>query len=85
MNVPKPKNTWLLPVLMLSLLMTACAGQPQTFASACPQLPSRPVALQPKPPQDYSRRAAEDIEMWQQRLQATLPTSSNAPPPGRGE
>lgn len=78
MNALKPKNKWQLLVMLLPLLMTACAGQPPISASACPQLPQKPVARQPKPQQDYSEIAAKDIDGWQQQLQATLPTSISA-------
>ncbi len=77
MNAPKPKTNWLPLALLLPLLMTACAGQPVTFSADCPKPPQKPLARQQKPPQDYSASAAQDIEQWQQQLQATLPISNN--------
>ena len=85
MTARKPKPTLPLHALPLLLLMTACASPPVTSSADCPQLPSKPAARQPAPPQSYSSSAASDIERWQQQLTATLPTSASAKPPGRSE
>lgn len=76
---------WRLLVLALPALMSACAAPPTISATACPQPPPKPRALQPLPPQSYSESAAADIERWQQQLMATLPTSPSATPPGRSD
>lgn len=85
MTARTSNRRWLLPALALPALMSACAGQPTISASACPQLPPKPRALQPQPPQSYSASAAADIEQWQQQLMATLPTLGSANLPGRSD
>lgn len=64
-NAKKRSRLWLL--LSVSLL-TACATPPTPSASACPTLPSRPLARQPMPSQPYSQTAKEDMEAWQKKL-----------------
>lgn len=85
MNEPKPNRMRLLPALLAMLLVSAC-GTPAVRSSAdCPKPPPPPVARQPEPSQDYLTSAVQDIDRWQQQLEATLPTSSNASKPGPGE
>ena len=64
-SAKKRSRLWLL--LWVSLL-TACATPPTPSASACPTLPSRPLARQPMPSQPYSQTANEDTQMWQKKL-----------------
>ena len=66
-SAKKRSALWLL--LWVSLL-TACATPPTPSVSACPTLPSRPLARQPMPSQPYSQTANEDTLTWQERLTA---------------
>ena len=64
-NEKKRSALWLL--LWVSLL-TACATPPTPSVSACPTLPSRPLARQPMPSQPYSQTAKDDMQTWLQKL-----------------
>ena len=64
-SAKKRSALWL---LLLASLLTACATPPTPSVSACPVLPSKPLARQPMPSQPYSQSAKEDMERWQKNL-----------------
>ena len=64
-SAKKRSRLWL---LLWASLATACATPPTPSVSACPTLPSRPLARQPMPSQPYSQTANEDTQMWQKKL-----------------
>lgn len=66
-SAKKRSALWL---LLSASLLTACATPPTPSVSACPSLPSKPLARQPMPSQPYSQSAKEDMENWLQKLTA---------------
>ena len=64
-SAKKRLRLWL---MLWASLLTACATPPTPSASACPTLPSKPLARQPMPSQPYSQTANEDTQMWQKKL-----------------
>ena len=70
-SAKKRSRLWL---LLSASLLTACATPPTPSASACPTLPSRPLARQPMPSQPYSQTAKDDMENWRQKLMAMQAT-----------
>lgn len=53
------------------LFLTACATKPQMPPADLPQLPPLPSLSTPLPSTPYSRIAAQRMETWRQKLQAT--------------
>ena len=64
-SAKKRSRLWL---LLWASLLTACATPPTPSVSACPTLPSKPLARQPMPSQPYSQTANDDTQMWQKKL-----------------
>ena len=66
-SAKKRSRLWL---LLWASLATACATPPTPSVSACPTLPSKPLARQPMPLQPYLQTANEDTLKWQEHLTA---------------
>jgi hypothetical protein len=66
-----------------SLLLTACASNPQMPAADLPQLPPPPSLSTPLPSESYLKTAAQRMGTWQQKLQGTQLMSKPSAPPGR--
>jgi hypothetical protein len=60
-------------LLVLIALLQGCAT-PSTPPSETPRNPSLPPPQQSQPTEPYLSRVLRNIELWEQRLRATLPT-----------
>lgn len=85
MNESKPRSAWLLLVLQLAMLSSACSTPVKISTGASMQLPTKPQSLQPEPSQDYSVSVSQDIERWEKQLTDILPTLEPALRPGQSK
>ncbi len=58
-------------VTSCSLLLTACASNPQMPPADLPALPPPPSLSTPLPSESYLKTAAQRMGTWQERLQGT--------------
>ena len=70
---------WML--LALAMLLSGCGHQPTQPCEPL-VLPKRPALSEPLPSESYSKRAQQNIQNWQKRLDATSTISKNSQAPG---
>lgn len=79
--LPPPINARCATVLLLMLLalsLTGCATCPSPTPSPivveAPKLPAAPPMTEPAPSESYSLRAARNMKIWRERLEAIFGT-----------
>ncbi len=81
---PAPvKRSCALRLTICVLFLTGCAAKPPTPPADSLTLPPPPSLSTPLPSTPYTTTAAQRMEAWQKRLQATRLMSEPSPAPGR--
>ena len=67
---PNAKQSCALMLLALSFLLTSCATNSPTSATACPVFPPIPAMSEPTPSRSFSESAQLLMESWLNKLTA---------------